>query len=56
MQRGQFSSRLAFIFAASGSAVGLGNIWGFPTNAAENGGAAFVLMYLILAFYWPTLP
>ena len=50
MQRGQFSSRLAFIFAASGSAVGLGNIWGFPTNAAENGGAAFVVMYLILAF------
>ena len=50
MQRGQFSSRLAFVLAASGSAVGLGNIWGFPTNAAENGGAAFVLMYLILAF------
>ena len=50
MQRGQFSTRLGFIFAASGSAVGLGNIWGFPTNAAENGGAAFVLMYLILAF------
>ena len=50
MQRGQFSSRLAFILAASGSAVGLGNIWGFPTNAAENGGAAFVLMYMILAF------
>jgi NSS family neurotransmitter:Na+ symporter len=50
MQRGEFSSRLAFIFAASGSAVGLGNIWGFPTNAAENGGAAFVLIYLILAF------
>ena len=50
MQRGEFSSRLAFIFAASGSAVGLGNIWGFPTNAAENGGAAFLVMYLILAF------
>lgn len=50
MQRGQFSSRLAFIFAASGSAVGLGNIWRFPTNAAENGGAAFVLMYFVLAF------
>ena len=50
MQRGQFSSRLAFIFAASGSAVGLGNIWGFPTNAAQNGGGAFVLMYFILAF------
>ena len=30
--------------------LGLGNIWGFPTNAAENGGAAFLLMYLILAF------
>ena len=50
MQSGEFSSRLAFIFAASGSAVGLGNIWGFPTNAAENGGAAFLVMYLILAF------
>jgi NSS family neurotransmitter:Na+ symporter len=50
MQRGQFSSRLAFIFAASGSAVGLGNILVFPTNAAENGGAAFVLMYFVLAF------
>jgi len=36
--------------AASGSAVGLGNIWGFPTQAAANGGAAFVLVYLILAF------
>ena len=36
--------------AASGSAVGLGNIWGFPTNAASNGGAAFLFTYLILAF------
>jgi NSS family neurotransmitter:Na+ symporter len=36
--------------AASGSAVGLGNIWGFPTNAASNGGAAFLIAYLILAF------
>jgi len=50
MQRGQFSSRWAFVLAASGSAVGLGNIWGFPTNAAENGGAAFLLVYLLLAF------
>jgi len=48
--RGEFSSRLGFILAASGSAVGLGNIWGFPTQVASNGGAAFVLMYLILAF------
>ena len=36
--------------AAAGSAIGLGNIWGFPTQTAQNGGAAFVLLYLILAF------
>lgn len=36
--------------AAAGSAVGLGNIWGFPTQAASNGGAAFLLVYLVLAF------
>ena len=48
--RGEFSSRLGFIMAAAGSAVGLGNIWGFPTQAASNGGAAFLLVYLILAF------
>lgn len=48
--RGEFSSRIGFILAASGSAVGLGNIWGFPTQVASNGGAAFVLMYVILAF------
>jgi NSS family neurotransmitter:Na+ symporter len=38
------------LFAAAGSAVGLGNIWGFPTQAASNGGAAFLLTYLALAF------
>jgi len=48
--RGEFSSRLGFVLAAAGSAVGLGNIWGFPTKVASNGGAAFVLVYLILAF------
>ena len=48
--RGEFGSRLGFILAAAGSAVGLGNIWGFPTQAASNGGAAFVLTYLVLAF------
>jgi NSS family neurotransmitter:Na+ symporter len=37
--------------AAAGSAVGLGNIWGFPTQTASNGGAAFVLVYLVLAFF-----
>jgi NSS family neurotransmitter:Na+ symporter len=44
---GQWSSRLAFILAATGSAVGLGNIWKFPYIAGENGGGAFVLIYLV---------
>jgi neurotransmitter:Na+ symporter, NSS family len=44
---GQWSSRLAFILAATGSAVGLGNIWKFPYIAGENGGGAFVLVYLV---------
>ncbi len=48
--RGQFSSRFGFVIAAAGSAVGLGNIWGFPTQVAANGGAAFVLVYLVLTF------
>lgn len=42
----RFSSRLAFTFAAVGAAVGLGNVWRFPYEAGENGGAAFVLVYL----------
>ncbi len=50
VSRGGFSSRMGFIMAAAGSAVGLGNIWGFPTQTASNGGAAFVLVYLVLAF------
>lgn len=44
---GQWSSRMAFILAATGSAVGLGNIWKFPYIAGENGGGAFVLVYLV---------
>ncbi|MDX1458511.1 MAG: sodium-dependent transporter, partial [Marinobacter sp.] len=44
--RGQWSSRLAFILAATGSAVGLGNVWKFPYITGENGGGAFVLVYL----------
>jgi NSS family neurotransmitter:Na+ symporter len=42
----QWSSRLAFILAASGSAVGLGNLWKFPYLTGENGGGAFVLVYM----------
>ena len=44
---GMWSSRLAFILAATGSAVGLGNIWRFPYTAGEYGGGAFVLIYLL---------
>lgn len=44
--RGQWSSRFGFILAAAGSAIGLGNIWRFPYTAGENGGGAFVLLYL----------
>lgn len=43
-----FSSRVGFVLAAAGAAVGLGNIWGFPTQAASNGGAAFLFVYLIM--------
>ena len=52
-----FSSRLGFVLAAAGSAVGLGNIWSFPTQVAENGGAAFVLVYLLfsLGLAYPVL-
>ena len=44
---GEWSSRFAFILAATGSAVGLGNIWKFPYITGENGGGAFVLVYLM---------
>ncbi len=43
---GEWSSRFAYILAATGSAVGLGNIWKFPYITGENGGGAFVLVYL----------
>ncbi|MEQ1484214.1 sodium-dependent transporter [Methyloglobulus sp.] len=46
-QQGEWSSRFAFILAATGSAVGLGNIWKFPYITGENGGGAFVLVYLL---------
>ncbi|PPK75936.1 NSS family neurotransmitter:Na+ symporter [Methylobacter tundripaludum] len=46
-QHGEWSSRFAFILAATGSAVGLGNIWKFPYITGENGGGAFVIVYLL---------
>ncbi len=48
--REQWNSNLGFILAASGSAVGVGNIWKFPTMAGENGGAAFTFIYLLCIF------
>ena len=47
--RGQWGSNFGFIMAAVGSAVGLGNIWGFPYKCGASGGGAFLLVYLILA-------
>ena len=44
---GHWSSRMAFVLAVTGSAVGLGNIWKFPYIAGQNGGGAFVLVYLL---------
>ena len=57
VKRGEFSSKLGFVMAAAGSAVGIGNIWSFPTQAADNGGGAFVLLYLffVLLLGYPML-
>lgn len=47
-ERERWGSKLGFILAASGSAVGLGNLWKFPYKAGTNGGGAFVLVYVII--------
>ena len=49
-ERGQFSTRLGFVLAAAGSAIGLGNIWKFPYLAGENGGAVFLILYIGIVF------
>ncbi|WP_418281038.1 sodium-dependent transporter [Halorubrum sp. DTA98] len=46
----QWSSRIGFVFAAIGAAVGLGNIWRFPAVVGQNGGGAYLVPYLIAAF------
>ena len=48
--QGLWSSRVTFILAVTGSAIGLGNIWKFPYIAGANGGGAFVIIYLICIF------
>ncbi len=46
-ERGNWGSKMTFIFAATGSAIGLGNIWRFPWMVGENGGASFVFVYIL---------
>src|ERR1041384_8275249 len=55
--RGNFSGRLGFILAATGSAIGLSNIWRFPYLAGQNGGAVFLFIYLacIFLFCFPVM-
>ena len=48
--RAQWNSRIGFILASAGSAVGLGNVWRFPYLAGQNGGGAFLIFYLAIAF------
>ena len=47
-KREQWNSRLGFILAAAGSAVGLGNLWGFAYRASQGGGAAFLILYVLI--------
>ena len=49
--KGQFKSSFGFLMAAVGSAVGLGNLWGFPYKMGANGGFAFLILYLILVVF-----
>tara|TARA_Y100000589_G_C27194309_1_gene646092 strand:- start:2038 stop:3366 length:1329 start_codon:yes stop_codon:yes gene_type:complete len=48
IQREQWSTKLGFVLAAVGSAVGLGNLWGFAYRSSEGGGAAFVILYILV--------
>src|SRR5690606_14827693 len=51
IDRGQFSSRLGFVLAAAGSAIGLGNLVAFPVMASKNGGAIFLIIYLLFVAF-----
>lgn len=49
--RGRFGSKIGVVLASAGSAVGLGNIWRFPTEVGQNGGAAFILVYIAFVLF-----
>ena len=49
-KKSSFTGQLGFVFAAAGSAVGVGNLWRFPFLAAKDGGGVFLLIYLVLIF------
>ncbi len=50
-KKGGFASGIGFVLAAAGSAIGLGNLWGFPYKTADNGGAAFVFLYIACVIF-----
>lgn len=50
-ERANFGSKIGVILASAGSAVGLGNIWRFPSELGSNGGAAFLLVYLLCIIF-----
>ena len=50
-ERSNFGSKIGVVLAAAGSAVGLGNVWRFPTEVGNNGGAAFILIYLACVLF-----
>ena len=52
-ERANFGSKLGVILASAGSAVGLGNIWRFPFETGNHGGAAFILIYLVCVLILP---
>ena len=49
--RGAFSGNLGFILAAIGSAIGMGNLWGFPYKMGANGGFPFLIIYLVFVIF-----
>lgn len=55
LERASFSSKLGVILATAGSAVGLGNIWRFPYMTGQNGGAVFIMIYVLCAPFGHTL-